>query len=141
MQMYDDLEDDEEDKEDKKEYEKNPHFSSETIQRYKKNHGIKGRIVISHGYSDLVSRLVSEHGWTENKDTTSLIYDFKYMSKKKDLDYVNLLDHQVINHFEENKNITAKFGLTRNIRNIVSFGKDPSQFFPRCYDINDVAEM
>ena len=38
-------------------------------------------------------------------------------------------------------NITAKFGLTRNIRNIVSLGKDPSQFFPRCYDVNDVAEL
>ena len=63
------------------------------------------------------------------------------MSKKKDIDYVNLLDHQVINHFDQNKNITAKFGLTRNIRNIVSLGKDPNQFFPRCYDINDVAEL
>ena len=54
------------------------------------------------------------------------MFDFKYMSKKKDIDYVNLLDRQVVNHFDQNKNITAKFGLTRNIRNIVSLGKDPS---------------
>lgn len=66
------------------------------------------------------------------------MYDFKFMSKKKDLDYVNLLDKQVINHFDQNKNITAKFGLCRNIRNIVMLGKDPSQFFPRCFDVNDV---
>jgi tubulin monoglycylase TTLL3/8 len=63
------------------------------------------------------------------------------MSKKKDLDYVNLLDNQIINHFNENKAITAKFGLTRNIRNIVILGKDHNQFFPRCYDVNDVKEL
>lgn len=63
------------------------------------------------------------------------------MSKKKDLDYVNLLDNQIINHFNENKSITAKFGLTRNIRNIVILGKDHNQFFPRCYDVNDVKEL
>lgn len=62
------------------------------------------------------------------------------MSKKKDLDYVNLLDHQYINHFQENKSITAKFGLTRNIRNLASIGRDHSLIFPRCYDVNDVAE-
>lgn len=63
------------------------------------------------------------------------------MSKKKDLDYVNLLDGQYINHFEENKAITAKFGLCRNIRNLSLLGRDPNVFFPRCYDVNDVAEL
>ena len=63
------------------------------------------------------------------------------MSKKKNIDYVNLLDKQYINHFEENKNITAKFGLCRNIRNIACNSKDPNVYFPRCYDINDVAEL
>jgi hypothetical protein len=47
----------------------------------------------------------------------------------------------VVNHFNENKSITAKFGLTRNIRNIVIMGKDHNIFFPRCYDVNDVAEL
>ncbi len=46
------------------------------------------------------------------------------MSKKKDIDYVNLLEGQIVNHFHENKSITAKFGLARNIRNIVILGKD-----------------
>ena len=63
------------------------------------------------------------------------------MSKKKNIDYVNVLDWQYINHFQENKSITAKFGLSRNIRNLASLGKDPNHFFPRCYDINDVAEL
>ena len=63
------------------------------------------------------------------------------MSKKKNIDYVNLLDSQYVNHFDENKSITAKFGLTRNIRNIASRGKDHSIFYPRCYDVNDVTEL
>lgn len=54
------------------------------------------------------------------------MYDYKHMSKKKDIDYVNLLEDQVVNHFHENKSVTAKFGLTRNIRNICSIGKDPA---------------
>ena len=67
------------------------------------------------------------------------MFDLKFMSKKKDLDYVNLLDSQYINHFQENKAITAKFGLTRNIRNLAAVAKDSSLIFPRCYDVNDVA--
>ena len=63
------------------------------------------------------------------------------MSKKKNIDYTNLLEGQYVNHFQENKNITAKFGLCRNIRNIAGINRDPNIFFPKCYDINDVAEL
>lgn len=63
------------------------------------------------------------------------------MSKKKDIDYVNILDEQVVNHFHENKAVTAKFGLARNIRNVCALGKDPSVFFPRCFDVNDLPEL
>ena len=69
------------------------------------------------------------------------MYDLKFMSKKKDIDYVNLLDWQYVNHFNENKSITAKFGLCRNIRNLALLGQDPNLLFPRCYDVNDVAEL
>lgn len=94
---------------------------------------------MSIGYDDLKSCLVEEYGWTENEDTSSNIYDLKFMSKKKNIDYVNLLEGQYINHFEENKNITAKFGLCRNIRNLAAINRDPNIYFPKCYDINDVA--
>jgi hypothetical protein len=40
------------------------------------------------------------------------------MSKKKNIDYVNLFEWQYINHFQENNSTTAKFGLSRNIRNL-----------------------
>ena len=63
------------------------------------------------------------------------------MSKKKDIDNVNLLEKQIINHFQENKSITAKFGLCRNIRNIVNLGGDLHEYFPKCYDVNDVSEL
>lgn len=77
----------------------NPQFSGDSISKYKRKHNIGGKIVIALGYEDLKKRLIDAHGWTENTDTNSLIYDFKYMSKKKDIDYVNLLDGQVVNHF------------------------------------------
>lgn len=69
------------------------------------------------------------------------MYDYKHMSKKSNIDYVNILDEQVVNHYHQNKSITAKFGLTRNIRNLCSINKDPSIFFPRCFDVNDVSEL
>lgn len=71
----------------------------------------------------------------------SLFFDLKFMSKKKNIDYVNLLDSQYVNHFQENKAITAKFGLARNIRNLGALAKDCTAFFPRCFDMNDVAEL
>lgn len=69
------------------------------INNYKKKNNINGKIVIAEGYDDLKNRLVTKYGWTENKDTSSLFYDLKYLSKKKDIDYVNLLDGQMVNHF------------------------------------------
>lgn len=93
------------------------------------------------GYEDLKERLISAHGWSENDDIRSLMFDLKFVSKKKNIDYMNLLEGQVVNHYEDNKAVTAKFGLTRNILNIVALGKDHSYFFPRCYDVNDVAEL
>ena len=63
------------------------------------------------------------------------------MSKKKNIDYVNLLENQGVNHFNENKSDTAKFGLCRNIRNLGALNKDLHEFFPRCYDVNDVSEL
>ena len=65
--------------------------------------------------------------------------DLNFMSKKKDLDDISLLDSQYINHLQENKAITAKFGLTRNIINLAAVAKVSSLIFPRCYDVNDVA--
>lgn len=108
------------------------------IKNYKKKNGIKGKIIVAYGYEDLKRRLIDEHGWTENEDFSSPIFDLKFMSKKKDIDYVNLLEWQMVNHFNENKSITAKFGLTRNVRNIVKMGGDPAEFYPVCFDVNDV---
>jgi tubulin monoglycylase TTLL3/8 len=84
---------------------------------------------------------LEEVGWSENEEMESLMYDLKFMSKKKNIDYVNLQDFQYINHFQENKAITAKFGLARNIRNLATLAKDSTAFFPRCFDMNDVAEL
>lgn len=109
--------------------------------RYKKKNNIKGKIIIAIGYDDLKNQLIQEHGWSENTDASSLIYDLKIRSKKKHIDYVNLLDNQYINHFEDNKAITAKFGLARNIRNLANLNKEHAHHFPRCYDVNDVAEL
>lgn len=42
---------------------------------------------------------MDQFGWTEVEDCESKVYDLKFMSKKKDLDYINLLEQQYVNHF------------------------------------------
>jgi hypothetical protein len=55
-------------------------------------------VVIALGYEDLKEGL-ADMGWSENEEAGSLLYDLKFMSKKKNIDYINLLDSQYINHF------------------------------------------
>ena len=42
---------------------------------------------------------MDDYNWEENTDLMSKNYDLKFVSRKKHIDYVNLLNSQYINHF------------------------------------------
>lgn len=97
--------------------------------------------VVNSIYPDLKAALKSR-GWIENPDQMSKMFDLKWVLKKTDIEYSALTTHQAANHFENNSLITTKAGLARNIRNLIWFHNDDTDnFYPRCYDLNDVQEF
>lgn len=81
-----------------------PFFGEEAFVTYRKKHGLAAnqRIFIAGNYSDLSSYLL-ERGWHENTQQDSLIYDLKFITKSRQIDNVNQLDHQIVNHFGKSK--------------------------------------
>jgi tubulin monoglycylase TTLL3/8 len=109
-------------------------------QRQKENPGGKVYIIIG-GYPDLRNALESR-GWIENPDPYSKQFNLKWALKKIDINYDQLSTNQLVNHFEKNTTVTTKVGLARNIRNNIWYQNDDiDEYFPKCYDLNDVAEF
>lgn len=62
----------------------------------------------------------------------------KFTLQGREIDYKNLLDFQIVNHYEKNGVITTKLGLTKSLRNstwINDLSED--NFYPKCFDLND----
>ena len=55
-------------------------------------------------------------------------------------DYQNLKPGQLFNHFPNNRELTTKAGLCKNIKISAVSGIAVDTFFPRCYDLSDVLD-
>ena len=119
-----------------------PFFGPDAFTNYRKKNGVEPdqRIFVVGNYADLTSYLL-DRGWHENTDADSLIYDFKFITKCRRIDTVNQLEHQIVNHFEKSNSITTKYGLCRNIKNLIHLNKYPDIYYPRCFDLHDSAEF
>lgn len=62
----------------------------------------------------------------------------KFTLQGREIDFKNLLDFQMVNHYEKNGVITTKQGLSKTLRNSVWINdKSEDSFFPKCFDLND----
>jgi len=111
--------------------------------QWKKRHRIdpEARIYnVNGGYGDIKAAL-DKRGWIENSDFSSPCFDFKWTLRAKDIDHGNLLENQIVNHFEKNTSITTKVGLCKSLKNLIWFNNvDIDTFYPRCFDLTDVAD-
>lgn len=97
--------------------------------------------IVTGGYQD-VKKALESRGWIENLDKNSKMFDLKWTVKKAESDFSTLTPNQIVNHFDKNTSITTKSGLCRSTKNLIWFQKeDIDTFFPRCFDLNDVAEF
>jgi hypothetical protein len=79
--------------------------------------------IVKGGYRD-VKRGLEERGWVENPDIYSPCFDFKWTCKVIDINYENLKENQIVNHFDNNQCCTSKFGLTQSLRTVNKYSKN-----------------
>lgn len=92
--------------------------------------------VIQGKYPDLRNSLI-KRGWSENPNSTSIFFDLKY-SRNARVPF-GIQDWQLINHFPNNIQLTAKWNLSKNLSKSLFKNIENSslQFFPRCFKLND----
>lgn len=101
----------------------------------------KTRVFKMIGNYASIKKALYERGWVENKDKTSHCFDLLWTLKQRDIDYENLKDGQIVNHFRYNGVITTKVGLCRNLHKVIHFNNvDMDTFFPKCYALKDEGE-
>lgn len=113
------------------------------MQDWKKRVGCPpdAKVFICHEcYPDLRDALL-RRGWVQNFDETSPHFDLKWVLGANSIDYDALRPQQMVNHFEQNRNLTTKVGLTLSLRNSQwNIGADADSFYPRAFDLYDSLE-
>lgn len=93
--------------------------------------------IVTGGYVD-VKKALRARGWVENPNYGSPCFELKWTLQGREIDYGNLYDWQLVNHFEKNGSITTKVGLCRSLRNMHWVcNVDADDFYPKCFDLND----
>ena len=91
-------------------------------------------IVMHQIKADLIGR-----GWFFNHDKKSKFWDLKWMVKSADVNFNELEEYQIVNHFKGSACITTKVGLIHTLSNTSFFAiryQDQNDFFPRSYDLS-----
>ena len=91
--------------------------------------------IIEGNYPDIRNALL-KRGWLENPDDKSSLFDLKWTRVSK-LPR-GLKEYQMINHLDKIYEISTKYSFCDNIKRISKISRvDPTNFFPRCYKLND----
>ena len=89
--------------------------------------------IIQGNYPDLKKNLI-KRGWVENKDQNSMNFDFIWVRTGK---YpCGIQDWQIVNHFPNNVEISAKWNFCENIKSLTLQSINPDSFFPKCFRIS-----
>ncbi|CBZ50659.1 putative tubulin-tyrosine ligase family protein [Neospora caninum Liverpool] len=84
-----------------------------------------------------VSSCLQKRGWMMNRLVNTHFFDLKWKISDVDEDYRCLRREQLFNHFQNNRVMTTKAGLSRSFRLLaVEEQVRTEAFFPRCYDLS-----
>ncbi|CAG9334195.1 unnamed protein product [Blepharisma stoltei] len=113
------------------------------MQEYNRRQGLPegSKIFIVTGQFEFIRRELKARGWIENKQSTSQAFHLKWIYSDTDNDYKVLRPGQLINHFNNNRELTTKSGLLKNLRNFCENNVNIDTFFPRCYDLGDNVQI
>ena len=109
------------------------------MNEYSRRQGLaeNSKIFIITGQHDFMRRSLKKRGWVENKNSNSQAFHLKWCISDCEYDYKNLKQGQIYNHFLNNRELTTKSGIAKNLRNITDCKINVDKFFPRCYDLGD----
>ena len=96
--------------------------------------------VVTGGYRDVVNGLLKRK-WVREPNAKSLDFDYIWTLKTNEINFMQIKNFQMANHYLRNGQITRKSGLSKNIKNLYYLGIDPMNFFPRCYDLSVKTEL
>jgi len=77
-----------------------------------KNTNQEKTFIVTGGYSDVVKNL-TERGWVRQKDPKNLFYDYIWTLKTNEINFMQMKDEQMANHFFRNGQITRKSGCVK----------------------------
>ena len=115
-----------------------PNLTDLTAWRKRNHLTKKTRIFKMLGNYQTIKQALYDRGWVENKDRNSPWFDLCWSLKARDIDFDNLKEGQIVNHFRFNGCITTKIGLCRNLGKVINFNNvDIDTFFPKCYSFKE----
>lgn len=88
-----------------------------------------------------IQKFLLANNFVANPSKESLYFDLKWTATDTEEDYKSLSEFQFFNHFQNNRAITAKSSLSRNLKEYADHkGVSVESFYPPCYDLGIASE-
>eukprot|EP00746_Dinoflagellata_sp_MGD_P142823 gnl/MRDRNA2_/MRDRNA2_75738_c0_seq1.p1 gnl/MRDRNA2_/MRDRNA2_75738_c0~~gnl/MRDRNA2_/MRDRNA2_75738_c0_seq1.p1 ORF type:complete len:2073 (+),score=350.92 gnl/MRDRNA2_/MRDRNA2_75738_c0_seq1:285-6221(+) len=117
----------------------------ETMMAFLRQNGLdeSKKVFVLEGPDDHIKQALFRRAtpWVENRAPNSTLWDLKWCTTDCDEDYKRLEETDLYNHFQNNRELTTKAGLARNLRNFsIEEHVDIEAFCPRTYDMSKECE-
>lgn len=110
---------------------------------YKRGIEENRKVFVFDGPDEHIRQSLLRRGFVENPKRSSVLWDFKWCVTDLEEDYKSLQGCDLYNHFQNNRELTTKAALLKNLHQYQCdepvYGMS-DDFFPRCYDMSSLVE-